>query len=66
MGADMSTSHFIERRTQHRLRGIITDLQTEHDRRQVQWEKQALAVALLQNDVAWLRQEVAKHRRRFK
>jgi hypothetical protein len=55
-----------ERRTQHRLRILIADLQASRDRRRVEWDKQATTIAVLQNDVAWLRREVAKHGSRLK
>jgi len=55
-----------ERRTQHRLRTLLADLQAERDRRRGEWDKQALTIAVLQNDVAWLRREVAKHSSRLK
>jgi hypothetical protein len=55
-----------ERRTQQRLRMIITVLQADRDHRRDEWEKQAVTLAVLQNDVAWLRREVAKHSSRLK
>jgi hypothetical protein len=45
---------------------MITVLQADREHSREEWEKQALAVAVLQSDVAWLRREVAKHSSRLR
>ena len=55
-----------DRRTQYRLRALLADLLAARDRRRVEWDKQVMTIAVLKNDVAWLRREVAKHSSRLK
>jgi hypothetical protein len=56
-----------DRRTQQRLRMIITVPQADREHRRIDAEMQAWRPsAVLQHDVAWLRREVAKHTSRLK